>query len=131
MFSFGKVSQVPLLSSSHAALLSWIVSPTLARPDVMNNSRVAQLTADINTVLSRSDYNKISYGTTGAIPGGPREQLLRAIAPNCTQLILQCVVGKQIMTGWECCRSIFDPNPYFTSAGNINATGSKRSKIYT
>jgi hypothetical protein len=43
------------------------------------------------------DYNKISYGTTGAIPGGPEEQLLRAIAPNCTQLILQCIIGKQVL----------------------------------
>ena len=119
LFSFSKVSQVPLLSSSHAALLSWVVSPTLARPDVMNNTRVAQITADINTVLSRSEYNRLSYGASGTIPGGPREQLLRAIAPNCTQLILQCVIGKQIMTGWDCCTKIFNPTPYFTSAGNF------------
>ena len=118
MFSAAKVTQVQLLSTSHAALLSWSVSPSLARPDVMNNTRVAQLTADINTVLSRSDYNKISYGAGGAIPGGPMEQLLRAIAPNCTQLILSCTIGKQIMNGWECCQKIFDPNPYFTVAGN-------------
>jgi hypothetical protein len=31
MFSAAKVTQVPLLSASHAALLSWSVSPTLAR----------------------------------------------------------------------------------------------------
>jgi hypothetical protein len=31
MFSAAKVTQVQLLSSSHAALLSWSVSPTLAR----------------------------------------------------------------------------------------------------
>ena len=117
MFSAAKVTQVQLLSTSHAALLSWSVSPSLARPDVMNNTRVAQLTADINTVLSRADYNKISFGPTGALPGGAREQLLRAIAPNCTQLILQCIVGKQIMTGWECCAKMFDPTPYFTVAG--------------
>jgi hypothetical protein len=85
----------------------------------MNNTRVAQLTADINTVLTRPEYNRLSYGPTGAIPGGPKEQLLRAIAPNCTQLILQCIVGKQIMTGWECCQRMFDPNPYFTVAGEV------------
>jgi hypothetical protein len=59
MFSLSKLSQVPVLSSSHASLLSWSVSPRLARPDVMNNTRVAQLTADINAVLSRPDFNKI------------------------------------------------------------------------
>ena len=117
MFSFAKVSQVPLLSSSHAALLSWDVSPRLARPDVMNNTRVAQLTADINTVLARSEYNKLSYGTSGTISGGPREQLLRAIAPNCSQLILQCVVGKAVFNGFDCCAKFFDPIPYFTDSG--------------
>ena len=56
MFSFAKTAQVPLLSTSHAALLSWFVNPSLARPDVMNNTRVAQLTADINTVISRLTF---------------------------------------------------------------------------
>ena len=119
MFSPSKVTQVPLLSASHAALLTWSVSPRLARPDVMNNTRVAQLTADINTVLSRSDYNKLSYGTSGAISGGPLEQLLRAVAPNCSQLILQCVIGKAVMNGFDCCAKYFDTNPYFTDSGKI------------
>jgi hypothetical protein len=47
------------------------------------------------------------------------EQLLRVIAPNCTQLILQCVVGKAVISGWDCCRNYFDPNPYFTASGSI------------
>ena len=53
MFSFSKVSTVQLLSASHASLLSWSVDPRLARPDVMNNTRVAQMSLDINTVLTR------------------------------------------------------------------------------
>jgi len=110
--------QVQLLGTSHASLLTWFVHPTLAKPDVMNNTRVTQLAADINTILSRSAYSQISYGTTGATAGGAKEQLLRAIAPNCTQLILQCTFGKQIMSGWDCCSRVFDPNPYFTQAGD-------------
>jgi len=54
---------------------------------------------------------------SGAISGGPREQLLRAIAPNCTQLILQCIIGKAVLTGWDCCANYFDQTPYFTSSG--------------
>jgi hypothetical protein len=42
---------------------------------------------------------------------------LRAIAPNCTQFILQCEVGKLTMSGWQCCKELFDPNPYFTKSG--------------
>jgi hypothetical protein len=53
IFSFAKVAQVTPLSSSHAAVLSWSVSPLLARPDVMNQSRVAQLGSDINTAMTR------------------------------------------------------------------------------
>ena len=53
MFSASKVASVQLLSASHASLLSWSVDPRLSRPDVMNNTRVAQLTNDINTVLTR------------------------------------------------------------------------------
>ena len=121
MFSFAKVTQVPLLSASHASILSWSVSPRLARPDVMNNSRVAQLTADINTVLSRPEYNKISYGVNGqTIPGGPMEQLLRAISSNCSQLILQCSIGKATFNGYDCCAKYFDPIPYFTDGGKNN-----------
>ena len=120
LFSFAKVTQVPLLSSSHAAILSWSVSPRFARPDVMNNSRVAQITSDINTVLSRSEYNKISYGSNGqSIPGGPMEQLLRAIAPNCSQLILSCTIGKAVFNGFDCCAKYFDPTPYFTDGGKF------------
>ena len=119
MFSASKVTQVPLLSSSHAALLTWSVSPRLARPDVTNNTRVAQLTADINTVLARPEFNKISYGLTGqSISGGPLEQLLRAVAPNCSQLILQCAIGKAVMNGFDCCSKYFDQNPYFTESGS-------------
>jgi hypothetical protein len=44
------------LSASHASLLTWSIDPRLARPDVMNNSRVAQLTNDINTVLTRLQF---------------------------------------------------------------------------
>jgi hypothetical protein len=118
MFSYSKIMQVQLLGTSHASLLTWFVHPSLAKPDVMNNTRVTQLAADINTILSRSAYSQISYGTTGATAGGAKEQLLRAIAPNCTQLILQCTFGKQIMSGWDCCSRVFDPNPYFTQAGD-------------
>ena len=68
--------------------------------------------------MPRSDYNKISYGTsTNAPTGGAMDQLLRAIAPNCTQLILQCTVGNATMSGFDCCTRIFDPNPYFTAQG--------------
>jgi len=111
---------VPLLSSSHAAILSWSVSPTFARPDVMNNTRIAQITSDINTVLSRSDFNKIYYGSNGQpIPGGPMEQLLRAIAPNCSQFILNCKIGKAFFNGFDCCAKYFDPTPIFTDGGKF------------
>ena len=93
------------------------MSPRFARPDVMNNTRAAQITNDINTVLSRPDFNKISYGSSGALSGGPMEQLLRAVAPNCTQLIMQCSIGKAVMSGWDCCRNYFDQNPYYTESG--------------
>ncbi len=77
--------------------------------DVMNKYEVAQYTVEINTILSKPEFNKISYGTSGAISGGPMEQLLRAIAPNCTQFIMQCSVGKATMNGWDCCKNYFDP----------------------
>jgi hypothetical protein len=99
MFSAAKVTQVQLISSSHASLLSWSVSPTLARPDVMNNSRVAQLTADINTVLTRPDYNRISYGATGAVPGGPKEQgsiLRNSLSANFLHRITSKISSKNI-----------------------------------
>ena len=66
----------------------------------------------------RSDYNKLTYGTGTNVPnGGPMDQLLRAIAPNCSQLILQCTVGNTTMNGFDCCAKIFDPVPYFTAQG--------------
>jgi hypothetical protein len=46
------------------------------------------------------------------------DQLLRAVAPNCSQLILQCMVGNTTMSGFDCCAKIFDPVPYFTAQGN-------------
>jgi hypothetical protein len=94
-FSSAKVIQTPLISSSHASILTWFVSPYFAKPDVMNNTRVNQLGSDITTVLQRAIYNPVNYGS-GAVPGGAKELLLRSLAPNCTQLILQCAVGRQV-----------------------------------
>lgn len=118
IFSNAKLAQIPL-TTSQASILSWSVHPRFARPDVMNNTRVAQLTAEINTILSKPEFNRISYGTSGALSGGPIEQLLRAAATNCTQLILHCDIGKASYTGWDCCRLYFDPNPYFTQSGKL------------
>jgi hypothetical protein len=83
----------------------------------MNNTRVSQLAIDITSILARPAYAQASYGSTAVVSGGAREQLLRAIAPNCTQLILQCTLGKQVLSGWDCCSRVFDPTPYFTPAG--------------
>ena len=130
MFSASKINQAPLLSSSHASLVTWFVSPTFARPEIMNNTRVGQLTIDINTALSRSTYSQAAYSTSGVIPGGAKEQLLRALAPNCTQLILQCAVGKRVLTGVDCCSQIFDPNPYFTQAGNLSLVSSLHNIVF-
>ena len=117
MFSYPKILQVSLLSVSHASLLSWSVHPSLAKPDVMNNTRVSQLAIAINSILARPVYSQSNFGSTGVVAGGAVEQLLRAIAPNCTQLILQCSLGKLVLNGWDCCTRVFDPNPYFTQAG--------------
>ena len=87
----------------------------------MNNSRVSQLGSDITTVLQRPIYNPVNYGSGGVVPGGAKEQLLRSLAPNCTQLIVQCAVGRQVFSGLDCCNRIFDPNPYFTQAGTQNS----------
>ena len=70
-----------------------------------------------SVIFSRPDYSRIRYSGNSMVSGGPVEMLLRAIAPNCTQLILKCVVGKLTMTGWQCCKEMFDPNPYFTKSG--------------
>ena len=68
MFSSSKVSSVQLLSPSHASLLSWSVDPRLSRPDVMNNTRVAQLTNDINTVLTRLAEKNLSPAEADSRP---------------------------------------------------------------
>jgi hypothetical protein len=54
MFSSVKLNAITLLTNAHASLLSWTVDPSLVRLDVINNTRFAQLTTDINTVLARS-----------------------------------------------------------------------------
>ena len=83
-------------------------------------SSLALILSKTLTIFSlRSDYNKLNYGTGGPTFGGPMDQLMRAIAPNCSQLILQCMVGNTTMNGFECCDKIFDPIPYFTAQGKI------------
>jgi hypothetical protein len=54
LFSYPKVLQVSQIGQSHASLLSWFVHPALAKPDVMNNTRVSQLAIDINNVLAKN-----------------------------------------------------------------------------
>jgi hypothetical protein len=61
MFSSVKLNAVTMLTNAHASLLSWTVDPSLVRLDVINNTRFAQLTADINTVLARSVHFIIKY----------------------------------------------------------------------
>jgi len=47
------------------------------------------------------------------------EQLLRAIAPNCSQFILNCKIGKAFFNGFDCCAKYFDPTPIFTDGGKF------------
>ena len=37
------------------------------------------------------------------------------------QLILQCTTGNSIMNGTVCCNTIFNPAPYITPYGSLDA----------
>ena len=65
---------------------------------------------EINLVLQRPEFN------------GNYEKLLKAIAPNCTQFILECRVENKVYTGKECCGTIIDSNPIFTRFGTCFTT---------
>ena len=87
------------------------LAPELANPEVYStNSRIPTLTAEINNILDRLEYSN------------NLNKLLEAIAPNCTQFILECQVGPTSFTGEQCCGKIFDPNPIFTRYGTCFST---------
>ena len=84
-FSFKKVTS---LSISHASLLSWSLAPELARPDVYSTSnRIPSLNSELDLILQREGFGK-DFG-----------KLVNAIAPNCTEFILECTVGTTVYTG--------------------------------
>ena len=84
-FSFKKVTS---LSISHASLLSWSLAPELARPDVYSTSnRIPSLNSELDLILQREGFGQ-DFG-----------KLVNAIAPNCTEFILECTVGTTVYTG--------------------------------
>ena len=110
-FTLTKISSVPSLTISHASLLSWALAPDLSRPLVYaTNTKIPTLMEEINLVLQRPEFN------------GNYEKLLKAIAPNCTQFILECRVENKVYTGKECCGTIIDSNPIFTRFGTCFTT---------
>ena len=87
-FILRKINSVPSLTISHASLLSWSLAPDLSRPVVYaTNTKIPTLMQEINLILERPEFN------------GNHEKLLNAIAPNCTEFILECTVENKVYTG--------------------------------
>ena len=102
---------MPSLTISHASLLTWSLSPYLSRPEVYaTNDKILSLTEEINLILQRPEFQN-DY-----------EKLLKAIAPNCTEFILECQVGNKIYTGKECCGTIINETPMLTRFGTCFST---------
>ena len=119
-FTLSQINQVSALTISHASLLSWSLSPEVARPDVYaNNAQIPTLLAEIDNILERGEYS------------GSYDKLLSAIAPNCTQFILECTVGTTIYSGKECCGTVFDAKPILTRYGTCfsTKTGTLKHKV--
>ena len=111
MFMADVINSVPSLTISHASLLSWSLSPYLSRPEVYaTNDKIPSLTEEINLVLQRPEFQN-NY-----------EMLLKTIAPNCTEFILECQVGNKVYSGKECCGTIIDEKPMLTRFGTCYST---------
>ena len=103
--------KVSSLSISHASLLSWSLAPELSRPDVYATSnRIPSLKNELDLIMQREEY------------GTDINKLVNAIAPNCTEFILECSVGTTIFTGKECCGTVFSATPVFTRYGTCFTT---------
>ena len=100
-FTLNRINSVPSLTISHASLLSWSLAPELADPETYSTHfRIPNLEAEIEKILDRSEYS------------GNVNKLLLAIAPNCTQFILECKVGPTTYTGTF--SQPYDKLPFFT-----------------
>ena len=44
---------------------------------------------------------------------------MEAVAPTCSEFILECEIANTVMNGTECCSSLFDPTPTFSQYGKI------------
>ena len=53
---------------------------------------------------------------------GSVQKLLEAVAPTCSEFILECEIANTVMNGTECCASLFDPTPTFSQYGKFNLT---------
>ena len=86
------------------------MSGNLARPQVAStDNRMDGLVGDIANVLTKTDYNS------------SLDALVKSVAPNCTQFILECQIGSSTkLTGEECCQTIFNPKPFLTEYGKKN-----------
>ena len=74
------------------------------------SNRIPSLKNELDLILQREEY------------GTDVNKLVNAIAPNCTEFILECSVGTTIFTGKECCGTVFSATPVFTRYGTCFTT---------
>lgn len=110
-FKPSRISQIPSLTTSHASLLSWTLSPHLSRPGVYaTNARIPSLISEIDQILLRAEY------------GNQMNKLINAMVPNCTDFILECTVGSTTYKGQDCCGNFVDATPVLTRYGTCFTT---------
>eukprot|EP00095_Tigriopus_kingsejongensis_P007532 maker-scaffold1035_size68272-snap-gene-0.12 protein:Tk07532 transcript:maker-scaffold1035_size68272-snap-gene-0.12-mRNA-1 annotation:"hypothetical protein DAPPUDRAFT_310184" len=110
-FTLNKVQSIPSFSKAQASLLSWSLSPRLARSSVADSDpRLTPITNRLDVTLTNSKYN------------GSYEKLIQAVAPKCSEFILECQFGLDALTGLECCQTYFDPTPIINQYGTCFTT---------
>ncbi len=112
VFTAGKIAQISSLSIAQASILSWSVAPELSKPEIYATkaAQISSLEEEIGFILSRGQF------------GQDLDKLLKAMAPNCTEFILECKLGSIIKNGKQCCTQIFDPAPFLSRYGTCFST---------
>ena len=89
------------------SLLTWSLGPALAKPAYMASIDRVQTFNNLDTAVNANLYN------------GSHLRLIKAVSPNCSDLILECQLGNRVLDGPQCCSQMFDPEPVYNQYGTL------------
>ena len=106
VFRLEKITQIPSFNTLHASLLTWSLAPVYSNPELIEtNGAFPVVSGQLDQVLKRGEFNQSI------------EALMASLAPSCDQLVLECLLGSEVLDGKKCCLEFFNPQPAFTQHG--------------